>query len=134
MKRIFKQTHKPIKFKFRQSKDDFVVTEIPLFDTPTDKGNYFIAKVQKQDLSTMELLDILEHDLQCFSIGYQRQRTAIISHSSASDTSKYDRLVIRNVEVDVIDDDTPDLIIHGPINSVQYRSWNTAPHRGVCRF
>jgi len=70
MKRIFTQTHKPIKFKFRQSKEDFVVTEIPLFDAPTDKGNYFIAKVQKQDLSTMELLDILENELQCFSIGY----------------------------------------------------------------
>jgi len=70
MKRIFKQTHKPIKFRFRQTRDDFIVTEIPLFDRPEDKGNYFIAKVQKQDLSTMELLDILEHELQCFNIGY----------------------------------------------------------------
>ncbi len=70
MKRIFKQNHKPIKFKFRQTRDDFIVTELPLWDEPQDKGNYFIAKVQKQDLSTLELLDILEEELQCFSIGY----------------------------------------------------------------
>ncbi|HIC43972.1 MAG TPA: tRNA pseudouridine(13) synthase TruD [Sulfurimonas sp.] len=70
MKRIFKQNHKPIKFKFRQTKDDFIVTELPLWDTPQDKGNYFIAKVQKQELSTLELLDILEEELQCFNIGY----------------------------------------------------------------
>ncbi len=70
MKRIFPQNHKPIKFKFRQTKDDFIVTEIPLFDKPSDKGNYYIAKVQKEDLSTMEMLDILEAELQCFNIGY----------------------------------------------------------------
>jgi len=70
MKRIFPQTHKPIKFKFKQTKEDFIVTEVPLFDRPTDKGNYYIAKVQKQDLSTMEMLNILESELQCFNIGY----------------------------------------------------------------
>ncbi|MDF1881002.1 tRNA pseudouridine(13) synthase TruD [Sulfurimonas sp. MAG313] len=70
MKRIFKQNHSPLKFKFRQSKEDFIVSELPLWDTPTDKGNYFIALVQKQDLSTLELLDILEEELQCFNIGY----------------------------------------------------------------
>lgn len=70
MNRIFTQTHKPIKFKFRQTTEDFVVTEIPLFDAPTDKGNYLIAKVQKQELSTMEMLDYLESELQCFNIGY----------------------------------------------------------------
>jgi tRNA pseudouridine13 synthase len=70
MKRIFPQTHKPIKFRFKQTRDDFIVTEIPLFDVPTDKGNYLIAKVQKQDLSTMEMLNLLESELQCFSIGY----------------------------------------------------------------
>ena len=70
MKRIFTQTHKPIKFKFRQTTEDFVVTEIPLFDKPTDKGNYLIAKVQKQELSTMEMLSFLESELQCFNIGY----------------------------------------------------------------
>jgi tRNA pseudouridine13 synthase len=70
MKRIFPQTHKPITFRFKQTRDDFIVTEIPLFDAPTDRGNYLIAKVQKQDLSTMEMLNILESELQCFSIGY----------------------------------------------------------------
>ncbi len=70
MKRIFPQTHKAIKFTFRQTRDDFVVTEIPLFDKPSDKGNYLIVKVQKQDMSTMEMLSTLERDLQCFNIGY----------------------------------------------------------------
>jgi len=70
MKRIFPQTHKPIKFTFKQTKEDFIVTEIPLSDEPTDKGNYYIARVQKQDLSTMEMLDFLESELQCFNIGY----------------------------------------------------------------
>lgn len=70
MKRIFTQTHKPIKFRFRQTTEDFIVNEIPLFDTPSDKGSYYIAKVQKQELSTMEMLDFLESELQCFNIGY----------------------------------------------------------------
>ncbi len=70
MKRIFLQKHKPIKFRFKQTTDDFIVTEIPLFDEPEDKGNYYIAKVQKQELSTMEMLNILESELQCFNIGY----------------------------------------------------------------
>ena len=70
MKRIFPQTHKAIKFSFKQTRDDFIVTEVPLFDKPTDKGNYLIVKVQKQDMSTMEMLSTLERDLQCFSIGY----------------------------------------------------------------
>lgn len=70
MKRIFTQTHKPIKFRFRQTTDDFIVTEVPLFDIPSEKGNYYIAKVQKQELSTMEMLDFFESELQCFNIGY----------------------------------------------------------------
>jgi len=70
MKRIFTQNHKPIKFTFKQTKDDFIVDEVPLFDKPSDKGNYLIAKIQKQDMSTMEMLSTLERDLQCFSIGY----------------------------------------------------------------
>lgn len=70
MQRIFPQHHKPIKFKFKQSRDDFVVTEIPLVETPENKGNYFIARIEKKDLSTMEMLGILEAQLQCFSIGY----------------------------------------------------------------
>ena len=70
MKRIFTQKHKPIKFRFKQTRDDFIVTELPLFDKPSDKGNYLIIKIQKQDMSTMEMLSTLERDLQCFNIGY----------------------------------------------------------------
>lgn len=70
MKRIFPQTHNPIKFTFRQTREDFIVTELPLFDKPTNKGNFLYVKIQKIDLSTMEMLKILENELQCFTIGY----------------------------------------------------------------
>ncbi len=70
MRRIYPQKHDPVSFTFKQNKEDFIVTELPLREEIEGKGNYFIAKIQKQDLSTMEMLDILESELQCFSIGY----------------------------------------------------------------
>jgi tRNA pseudouridine13 synthase len=70
MQRIFKQDHAPIFFNFVQNKEDFIVNEIPLWDKQPDKGNYLIIKVQKKNLSTLEMLELLEHELQCFSIGY----------------------------------------------------------------
>lgn len=70
MKRIFTQKHKPIPFVFRQTRDDFIVTEEGLFDKPLNKGNQLIVKIQKQDLSTMEMLNILESELHCHNIGY----------------------------------------------------------------
>ena len=70
MKRIFIQEHKPIKFKFRQNRDDFIVNEIPLFEEIADKGNYLILKIRKQNLSTMQMIDILQSELNCFNIGY----------------------------------------------------------------
>lgn len=70
MKRIFPQEHQPIPFVFRQTRDDFIVVEEGLFDTPANKGNQLIVKIQKQDLSTMEMLNILESELRCQNIGY----------------------------------------------------------------
>ncbi len=69
MKRIFLQEHKPISFLFRQSTEDFIVDEIALTENG-DSGNYFIAKIKKQNLSTMEMLAILEEATQCTNIGY----------------------------------------------------------------
>ena len=69
MKRIFIQDHKPIPFLFRQTTEDFIVDEIPLTEN-SDRGNYFIAKIQKQNLSTMEMLTILEEATHCDHIGY----------------------------------------------------------------
>lgn len=70
MKRIFKQKHSPISFRFRQNTEDFIVDEVPLYEQGPDKGNYLIAKVQKQELSTMEMLNLLESNMDCHSIGY----------------------------------------------------------------
>ncbi len=69
MKRIFFQDHNAIKAHFKQSNEDFFVDEIMNFKTK-DVGNYLIVKIQKQDMSTLELLTLLEESLNCFNIGY----------------------------------------------------------------
>lgn len=53
--RIYLNTHKPINFKFTQNKFDFIVEEIPL-KAFKGKGNFFIMKIQKEYLSTVELV------------------------------------------------------------------------------
>ncbi|MDH5464840.1 MAG: tRNA pseudouridine(13) synthase TruD, partial [Thiovulaceae bacterium] len=68
MKRIYLHKRTEIPFFFRQSTDDFVVTE--RFSSFNEKGNYLIIEVQKQNLTTLELIKILEDFTQCFSIGY----------------------------------------------------------------
>ncbi len=42
--RIYLQNHEPLKFKFQQNKDDFIVDEIPL-ESFTNSGNFFILKI-----------------------------------------------------------------------------------------
>ena len=69
MKRPFIQTHNPIPFSFRQNTDDFVVDEVAP-ERGSDRGSYLIAKVQKKDLSTMEMLKVLEEQTHCRNIGY----------------------------------------------------------------
>ena len=69
MKRIFFQDHNSINAHFKQSRDDFFVDEIMNFKTK-DVGNYLIVKIQKQDMSTLELLELLEEELNCYNIGY----------------------------------------------------------------
>ncbi len=70
MKRVFKQKHSPIPFRFQQNTQDFIVEELPVHEQGADKGNYLIAKVQKEELSTMEMIDLLQAALDCHSIGY----------------------------------------------------------------
>ncbi len=69
MKRLFIQTHKPISFFFRQSSDDFIVDEVPL-DREGGRGSYLIIKVKKRNMTTNEMLGILEDETQCYHIGY----------------------------------------------------------------
>ncbi len=68
MKRIYLYDHNELDFSFRQSKEDFIVTE--RFNPFSNRGNYLIIEVQKQNLTTLELIKILEDLTQCFSIGY----------------------------------------------------------------
>lgn len=60
--RLYLNTHKPLNFKFTQNKFDFIVEEIPSHKFK-QKGNYFIMKIQKEYLSTMELVYTISKEL-----------------------------------------------------------------------
>ena len=51
-------SHSNIDVYFKQSKDDFVVTEIPLYEF-SGEGEHLILKVRKKDLATWDMLQIL---------------------------------------------------------------------------
>ena len=63
--------HSTIDVYFKQSKDDFVVTEIPLYEFSGD-GEHLILKIRKKDLSTWDMVNILADTIGCKSrdIGY----------------------------------------------------------------
>ncbi len=50
--------HSKIDVYFKQSKDDFVVTEIPLYEF-SGEGEHLILKIRKKDLATWDMLKIL---------------------------------------------------------------------------
>jgi tRNA pseudouridine13 synthase len=60
--RVYLNTHKALNFKFTQNKFDFIVEEIPARNFK-QKGNFFIMKVQKEYLSTMELIYAISKEL-----------------------------------------------------------------------
>jgi len=70
MKRKFIQNHPEIPFYFKQSRDDFKVEEIPQKKEAVSKGNYLIVKIEKQDMSTIEMINEIEAYLEEFGIGY----------------------------------------------------------------
>ncbi len=63
--------HSKIDVFFKQSKDDFIVTEVPLYDF-SGEGEHLIFKIRKKDLSTWDAVDIISNFLDCKSrdIGY----------------------------------------------------------------
>ena len=63
--------HSQIDVYFKQSKDDFVVTEIPLYEF-TGEGEHVILKIRKKDLTTWDALEIIASKVGCRSrdIGY----------------------------------------------------------------
>ena len=70
IKRVFVQNHEPLKFKFFQNKNDFIVEEEPI--DFADKGNFIVAKIKKTDLGTWDLISKLSKQLNIYEneIGY----------------------------------------------------------------
>ncbi|MCK5293247.1 MAG: tRNA pseudouridine(13) synthase TruD [Arcobacteraceae bacterium] len=71
MEKQFFLNHSRIDVYFKQSKDDFVVTEIPLYEF-SGEGEHMILKIRKKDLSTWDAVQILSDTIGCKSrdIGY----------------------------------------------------------------
>jgi tRNA pseudouridine13 synthase len=61
-KRIFIQDHAEIKFQFIQNKYDFIVEELPLYEL-SNKGNFLILKIRKENLSTWNLIKTIAEKL-----------------------------------------------------------------------
>ncbi len=64
-------THSKIDVVFKQTKDDFVVTEEPLYEF-SGEGEHLILKIRKKDLATWDALEIIAKFVGCKSreIGY----------------------------------------------------------------
>ena len=56
--------HSTINVVFKQNKDDFVVTEVPLYDF-SGEGEHLILKIRKKDLATWDAIEILAKFLNC---------------------------------------------------------------------
>jgi len=71
MRKQYYLNHSQIDVYFKQSKDDFVVTEIPLYEF-TGEGEHVILKIRKKDLTTWDALEIIASKVGCRSrdIGY----------------------------------------------------------------
>jgi len=69
--RQFFLNHSKIDVHFKQSKDDFVVTEIPLYEM-SGEGEHLVLTMRKKDLSTWDAVNILSNHVGCRSrdIGY----------------------------------------------------------------
>ena len=59
MKRKYIQNHNPVSFSFKPTREDFIVDEIPLYEAGKS-GNYVHLHIKKTDMSTLELIAILE--------------------------------------------------------------------------
>jgi tRNA pseudouridine13 synthase len=71
MDRLYAFNHAPIEFYFRQSANDFVVEEIPLYQF-SGEGEHLILHVRKKNLSTFDLVALFANYLgiQRKEIGY----------------------------------------------------------------
>jgi tRNA pseudouridine13 synthase len=58
-----------LSFNFRQSKDDFKVDEIASYSS-AKKGGFIVLHIRKVNLSTIDMLKILQDELKYYNIGY----------------------------------------------------------------
>ncbi len=59
MKRKYIQDHNPVSFSFKPTREDFIVDEIPLYEAGKS-GNYIHLHIKKVDMSTLEMIAVLE--------------------------------------------------------------------------
>ena len=71
MKKQYYLNHSEIDVYFKQSKDDFIVTEVPLYEFSGD-GEHMVLKIRKKDLTTWDALEIISTTIGCKTrdIGY----------------------------------------------------------------
>ncbi|RXJ60680.1 tRNA pseudouridine(13) synthase TruD [Candidatus Marinarcus aquaticus] len=71
MNKQYYLNHSKIEVVFKQSKDDFVVTEVPLYEF-SNEGEHLIIKFRKKDLTTWDAQQIFSEQLGCKArdIGY----------------------------------------------------------------
>ena len=69
MKRKYIQNHNPVSFSFKPTRDDFIVDEIPLYEAGKS-GNYVHFHIKKVDMSTLELISVLEEQTKFYNISY----------------------------------------------------------------
>ena len=103
--RIFLQTHEPLTFTFKQTKDDFIVDEISDIQFK-GKGNFLILKIKKQSLSTWELISIISEtlDIEEHLIGYaglkdKNATTTQYISIPANKSKEYKLLNSKNIKV-----------------------------------
>ncbi|MEA3383662.1 MAG: tRNA pseudouridine(13) synthase TruD, partial [Campylobacterota bacterium] len=71
MKKQYYLNHSEIDVYFKQSKDDFIVTEVPLYEF-SGEGEHMVLKIRKKDLTTWSALEIIANTIGCKTrdIGY----------------------------------------------------------------
>ncbi|MBU1643159.1 tRNA pseudouridine(13) synthase TruD [bacterium] len=69
MKRKYIQTHNSIVFSFKPTREDFIVDEIPLYEEGKH-GNYLHMHIKKTDMSTMDMIAVLEEQTRFHNISY----------------------------------------------------------------
>jgi len=69
MKRKYIQKHNPVAFSFKPTREDFIVDEIPLYEKGVS-GNYLHLHIKKRDMSTLEMIAVLEEQTRFHNISY----------------------------------------------------------------